>query len=50
MKALKESLAEAHEGSSLQRGEDGEAGISGGVGDVTGRLSRARECGGGGSL
>ena len=50
MKALKESLAEAREGSSLQHGEDGEAEISGGVGGVTGKLSRARVCGGGGRL
>lgn len=50
MKALKESLAGAREGSSLQRGEGGEAEISGGVGDVTGRSHWARGCGGGGSL
>ena len=50
MKALKGSLAEAREESSLQRGEDGEGEILGGVGDVTGRSHRARVCGDGGSL
>ena len=50
MKALKESLAGAREGSSLQRGEDGGAEILGGAGDVTGRSHWARVCGGGGSL
>ena len=44
------SLAGAREGSSLQRGEGGEAGISGGVGSATVRPHLERESAGGGSL
>ena len=49
MKAWKVSSVEAHEESLLRRDEDDEAGISGGVGDATGRPHRERECGDGGS-